>query len=265
MNRYPVADRIAVVVPARNEEALLGRCLDALTAATRQVEAPVTLVVVLDRCTDGSEEVARSRPGVEVVHSTAGLAGAARRAGAHHALSRSGADPARFLLASTDADSTVPSHWLAHHHGLVMAGAGLVLGTVQPEPGGLAPRVLRAWAHGYHPRDGHPHVHGANLAVRGDVYLAAGGFAPVAAHEDVLLVEAVTRSGVRVERTAGCPVVTSSRLSGRAPEGFAAHLAALCTGRAAGPDGGRPRRQRASLPAGSPLPAGDPVPGTLGG
>ena len=122
---------------------------------------------MLDRCTDASAEVAR-RPGVEVVEETAGSAGAARRRGAAHALTTSRWPPYGVWLASTDADSRVPPTWLRHHLELAAAGAELVLGTVTL--GGeadIAPDLYRAWVAGYSRRDGHPHVHGANLGVRG--------------------------------------------------------------------------------------------------
>ena len=58
-------------------------------------------------------------------------------------------------------------------------------------------------------------------------YLRVGGFPPVPAHEDRLLVEAVRRAGGRVVSTGSSPVLTSGRLVGRAPEGFAQHLREL--------------------------------------
>ncbi|MDQ1620699.1 MAG: hypothetical protein QOE19_3268, partial [Actinomycetota bacterium] len=51
-------DRVGVVVPVRDEQELLPRCLDALEVAIARLTAdrglPVSAVVVLDRCTDGS-------------------------------------------------------------------------------------------------------------------------------------------------------------------------------------------------------------------
>ena len=44
---------------------------------------------------------------------------------------------------------------------------------------------------------------------------------------DQALAAAVKRLGSRVISTAGSPVATSGRLQGRAPQGFAGHLAAL--------------------------------------
>ena len=61
--------------------------------------------------------------------------------------------------------------------------------------------------------------------VRGDSYLAAGGFAALAEHEDVLLVESLrTDPSVREVDTDECWVLTSGRFVGRSPGGYARHL-----------------------------------------
>jgi hypothetical protein len=66
----------------------------------------------------------------------------------------------------------------------------------------------------------HPHVHGANLGVRGSAYLDVGGFPPVAADEDRALVAALVRSGAVVLRTPAGPVLTSARRVARARAGL---------------------------------------------
>lgn len=50
--------RVSGIVPVHNEATVLGRVLDSIEAQTRPVDE---LIVVLDRCTDGSERLARSR------------------------------------------------------------------------------------------------------------------------------------------------------------------------------------------------------------
>ncbi|CAA9388642.1 MAG: Glycosyl transferase, group 2 family [uncultured Quadrisphaera sp.] len=225
-------EQVLVVVPARDEELRLRRCLDALAVAVARV-APavgVRVVVVLDRCRDGSAQVVGDRPGVVAVTCDAGSAGGARRAGVAaglHGVARSGQGPERVWVASTDADSTVPAHWLTSQLEAAARGADLVLGTVRPDPAEAPAALVQAWAAGYTEVEGHPHVHAANLGVRGSAYLAAGGFEPVRCHEDVRLAAAVARGGGTVVRTAAAPVTTSARLRARAPDGFAAHLAAL--------------------------------------
>ncbi|MGH9094635.1 MAG: hypothetical protein ACRDXE_05685, partial [Acidimicrobiales bacterium] len=51
---------LAVVVPARDEEALVGRCLDSILRASREAEAAGlarVVVVVLDGCQDRSAAI----------------------------------------------------------------------------------------------------------------------------------------------------------------------------------------------------------------
>jgi len=55
--------RVHCFVPAHNEEAVIGECLDALMRQSMPVER---LFVIADRCTDGTSRVARER-GAEVV------------------------------------------------------------------------------------------------------------------------------------------------------------------------------------------------------
>jgi glycosyltransferase involved in cell wall biosynthesis len=222
-------DRLVVVVPARNEESRLPRCLAALADAVDAVQtefgsdAPViSVVVVLDRCTDGSAEVVARWPRFQALECCAGSVGSARREGVAHLLQ--GAADAHTWVATTDADSAVPGRWLAVQLALAEAGTELVLGTVLPDAELSA--VERARWHGSHTLvDGHPHVHGANLGVRADRYMQANGFSDVDSDEDVLLVTALRDLGARECRTALIPVLTSGRLDGRVPGGFGGYLA----------------------------------------
>ena len=237
MRHSPVEiEVIGIVVPARNEEARLPRCLAALESAAASVRAAddaapaVRAIVVVDGSTDRTLRVAQEWPDVEVVTSDAGRVGAARRAGVQHLLrttARGGTDPGRVWIANTDADSAVPTDWLSEQLSHARSGVELLLGTVRPDPQELAAGLLAAWRLRHLIADGHPHVHGANLGVRGDSYLAAGGFPDVATHEDVLLSAAVRRAGGLVLSTGSSPVLTSGRTTGRAPAGMASYLREL--------------------------------------
>lgn len=227
---------VGVVVPARNEAQRLPRCLESLTTAVAALRdqpggvPAVRLIVVDDDSTDATARIASRWPGVEVVRSAAGRVGAARRAGVRRMLSRqrrAGIGPDGVWIACTDADSAVPEEWLITQLTHARAGVDLLLGTVRPDPAELAGGLLAAWRLRHLLEDGHPHVHGANLGVRGDTYLAAGGFADVAAHEDVLLRDAVLQGGGWVVSTGASPVLTSGRQSGRAPGGLAMYLREL--------------------------------------
>jgi glycosyltransferase involved in cell wall biosynthesis len=226
---------IGVVIPARNESGRIDRCLAAVTASVAHLRrvAPavdVQIVVVADRCTDHTVDLLAGWREVRTVLSHAGRVGAARAAGVRSALAKWAADgvrPERSWIANTDADSVVPVHWLATHWAAAERGAGLLLGTVRPDPGELDDEVADRWYRRHQLTDGHLHVHGANLGVRADWYLAVGGFADVAGDEDVALAAAVSAAGGVVERTGAGPVVTSARLDGRAPAGLAGYLRQL--------------------------------------
>ncbi|WP_421742410.1 glycosyltransferase [Cellulomonas sp.] len=225
----PRIEHVVVVVPARDEEQLVGRCLGSLQSARQAARAvrpdlTVDLVLVLDRCTDGTRSVALGHLDVRLVDLDEGRAGAARAAGVRDALARSTADPARTWVAGTDADSVVPEGWILEHLRLADAGADVVVGTVRPDPTDLSPAQLAAWRTTRVPGRPNGHVHGANLGVRADAYLRAGGFPDLPEHEDVDLVETLTALGARVVATDDCDVLTSGRLVGRTPGGYAGYL-----------------------------------------
>lgn len=225
----PRVEHVVVVVPARDEEQLVGRCLGSLQAARQAARAvrpdlTVDLVLVLDRCTDGTRSVAVGHLDVRLVDLDEGRAGAARAAGVRDALARSTADPARTWVAGTDADSVVPEGWILEHLRLADTGADVVVGTVRPDPADLSPAQLAAWRSTRVPGRPNGHVHGANLGVRADAYLRVGGFPDRPEHEDVDLVGALTAAGARVVATDTCDVLTSGRLVGRTPGGYAGYL-----------------------------------------
>lgn len=224
-------DRALVVVPAHDEAELLGRQLSAIACAIRYAgwlrpRTSISTTVVLDTCTDGSAAVTAGFPEVHAVAAALGSVGLARRLGVVEAR-RGFTQPERTWVACTDADSVVPHDWLSGQLELAAAGSQLVLGTVCPEATGLETARLRRWWGRHHLRDGHPHVHGANLGFALDAYDRVGGFADLTVGEDVDLVRRLRSAGVRWTATSRLPVLTSSRLGGRAPAGFAAYLLAL--------------------------------------
>lgn len=52
--------KISVVIPAHNEEKFIGECLSSIKTAESKISTPVEIVVCLNRCTDRTEEIARS-------------------------------------------------------------------------------------------------------------------------------------------------------------------------------------------------------------
>lgn len=217
---------VGVVVPVADEEDRLPACLDALDVARSRVNPGLTVrvVVVLDGCTDRSEAITRGRGDVDVLTVRLGRVGAVRAAGARHILRD--VAPRELWIANTDADSAVPADWLAGMIALADDDADVVLGTVVPGPG-LADAVQRRWHARHTLRDGHRHVHGANFGIRADTYLAARGWPDVSSGEDEMLAARALAVGARIVRTGALPVITSTRLVGRAPRGFSSYLRGL--------------------------------------
>lgn len=216
---------IGAVVPAHNEEALLGCCLAALTVAASHAALAgetVRVVVVLDACTDGSEAVACTA-GVEIVTVAARNVGVARAVGAALLL----AAGARWL-AFTDADSRVSPDWLAVQLSL---GAEAVCGSICVDDWSAQPSAAHEiFAQLYRDVDGHRHVHGANLGVCASAYQRAGGFPPLACREDVALVERLIAIGANIAWSAAPRVITSARAVSRVRGGFSDTLASWATG-----------------------------------
>lgn len=210
-------DRFAVVVPANDEEALLGEAIEAIWAAAGQAEVPVELVVVANGCSDRTAEIADDHGAHVVVEATANV-GSARAIGAAWAM-RSGAGG--LWLACTDADSRVPPDWLAAQARYAGLGVDLFLGTIRlpHEDQGRH----RGWVDRY--LAGRGHVHGANLGVRATAYRDVGGFRPLAAHEDVDLVARMRSAGALTASVSDVAVTTSTRPDHRTPEGVGADLA----------------------------------------
>lgn len=224
---------IAILIPARNEEVLLTRCLRSIERARATLPARVSsdIVLVADRCTDNTLSVARrllpSR-GVAVASSD-GIVGRARALAADIALSRYIGPLSRCWLANTDADCELPFRWLADQIELAEQGVEAVAGTVsvdsfEEHPAHVAARFRETYL--IHPDGTHPHVHGANFGVRADAYRMAGGWCGLSTAEDHDLWRRLKSQGSNCRSESALEIVTSGRIVGRAPCGFAGALAA---------------------------------------
>ena len=217
-----------MVVPAHNEQALLPRCLAGLDRAGRSAGLALTVVVVLDGCTDDSrlvvETVSRSVACrvIAVVCDTR-CVGAARRIGIQRLLEVLG--DGEIWIATTDADSCVPANWLVRQGVYLGAGAELVAGTVRVRDWDGRSHLRSPWEASYRtPATHHGHVHGANLGFLASTYAAVGGFADVTHDEDLTLVQRAIGRGVSLVWAEDLPVETSGRSVGRAPHGFSSFL-----------------------------------------
>ncbi len=216
-------------MPANDEQELLPTCLESLWASGRSCGLPVDVVVVLDGCTDDSAAVVEQfalrnddRVSVRGVSVSLRNVGAARSVGVARLLEhRSARCP---WIATTDADTEVPAHWFRAQLAHARAGATAVVGTVRVQDWDSRPESVRLHADAAYSLGEHHHIHGANLAFSTDAYLRAGGFLPLACHEDVALVRAFVAAGEPVVWATDLAVLTSGRRVGRTGSGFAEYL-----------------------------------------
>ncbi len=125
--------RFSVIVPARDEETRIGACLDSIRAAAAAAEPLETeTIVVLNRCRDRTEEIARSR-GARIVREDAKNLSKIRNAGARAARGE--------ILVTVDADSTLSPRMLTEVDRALKTGR-YVGGGVPIVPERISPGIL---------------------------------------------------------------------------------------------------------------------------
>jgi len=227
------AVRACVVVPARDEQELIGPCIAALAAQTGVAKADYEVLLMLDRCTDATAQRARAAAGdltLRVIHAARPGVGHARREGMDLAAARL---PPDGLIATTDADSEPAPDWLRVQLDAVAAGARAIGGRIELGAHDLPPAALRrrerdaaarlAALTGAGARE-HHQFSGASLSVTAATYALVGRLEPREALEDEGFERALHRHGVPIERLAAVRVTTSGRRVGRARRGLAVDL-----------------------------------------
>jgi len=224
---------IAILIPARDEELLLTRCLRSVARARAALPSYITsdVIFVADHCTDRTLDMARRllRGHGIAVPSQYGVVGMARSLAAEIALSRYTGPLNRCWLANTDADCELPDTWLNDQLALAEQGAEAIAGIVCVDSfDGHPAHVVGRFRETYliHSDGTHPHVHGANLGVRADVYRSAGGWRSLDTAEDHDLWNRLKSLGRNCRSVSALEITTSGRVIGRAPNGFAGALAA---------------------------------------
>ncbi len=96
---------ISIIIPAYNEEAYLGRCLESVLIEAGQYPEQVAIIVVNNASSDRTKEVALAYPTVKVVDENRKGLLFARQAGYLNAKGE--------LQANIDADTIMPALWLA--------------------------------------------------------------------------------------------------------------------------------------------------------
>ena len=233
----------AVVIPAHDEQELIGACLRAL-AGQREIDAAAfEVILVLDACSDRTPERARELAAelptlrLHLCEGPGRGAGAARKLGMDLACARLlSLDRRDGLIASTDADSTVASDWLRLQLDAVAQGARAIGGRVELSAadaatlgaGVLDLRARRAQlrrALSAAPPGEHWQFSGASIALTAATYAEIGGLEPLTALEDEALQRTLERHGIPIERRLDIRVATSGRLQGRTPRGLSRDLA----------------------------------------
>jgi glycosyltransferase involved in cell wall biosynthesis len=229
----PAITHVAVVLPAMDEAGTLRASLDAIFAAVHELRRTairryaVSVVAVLDSCTDSSLRIASSYPNLTTITVNHANVGESRAEGIRVALADLRSPRSVTWIANTDADSLVPAGWLTAQVRMADAGADALLGTVEPFADDLSARQARAWTVTHPNGRAVGHVHGANLGVRASAYLRIGGFAARQEHEDVDLVDRLRSISATVISSDTFPVATSGRTTGRTPGGYAGYMRLL--------------------------------------
>jgi glycosyltransferase involved in cell wall biosynthesis len=224
---------IAVVIPARDEQELLPRCLRSVQRARLSLPSHITsdLIVVIDQSTDDTFNIARNlvQKSGTVIEIGAGCVGTARARGVKLALERHEGMRNRCWLANTDADCEVPATWLRDQLSFANAGFAAVAGIIDVDSfvdhESFVPERFRL-SYLVNADGTHAHVHGANLGVRADAYLQVGGWQDLSTAEDHDLWRRLHHGLHQRKSDASLCVLTSGRRTGRAPFGFAGALAA---------------------------------------
>ncbi|WP_081438290.1 glycosyltransferase [Pseudofrankia asymbiotica] len=245
----PVAERVSVLLPARDEAAMIGPCLAAVLAATgvRDLEVIVHDDASTDATADLVTAVAATDPRV-VLQRGQGPPGG--WLGKTHACARAAEAATGTVLVFVDADVTLAPDALARAVALLRdTGLDLVSPYPRQEAVGLAERLVQPllqWsflallplrAAERSPRPSLSAAGGQLLCVDAAAYRRAGGHSAVRAEvlEDIALLRAVKRAGGRGVVADGTRLAATRMYTGAAElrDGYAKSLWAAGGGRVA--------------------------------
>ena len=95
--------KFSIIIPARDEEKYIGKCLESIGEASKSYPNQVEVIVVINRCTDRTEEIARAHNAI-IVRNDSKCLSKIRNAGARAARGE--------ILITIDADSTMSPNML---------------------------------------------------------------------------------------------------------------------------------------------------------
>ncbi|QDQ03019.1 glycosyltransferase [Lysinibacillus fusiformis] len=96
--------KFSVIIPAHNEENYIGECLDSILKACEPFKNQIEVIVVLNRCTDRTEEIAKSFNCITLINNDKNLS-KIRNAGAEIARGE--------IIITIDADTRMTKHVLS--------------------------------------------------------------------------------------------------------------------------------------------------------
>jgi len=251
------APDIIVAIPARDEAAHIGACLDALAQQVDGDGVPLPpgsfgILLLLNNCRDETAAVAARCAAamafpLQIVEwelpSSHAHAGAARRLAMDAAAGwlMAGDAPSGAIL-TTDADSVVAEDWVFHHRAAFARGVDAVAGLVidAPDEHRRLPTALRrrGWLEDRYgellielrsrldpensdPWPRHAMASGASLGLTLAAYRAVGGVPLQPLGEDRALIQSLEHRDAWIRHCLVTRVTTSCRLDGRAEGGMA--------------------------------------------
>ena len=239
----PAQEKITVAIPVKDEEAYIGRCLNALAQQTTRPDLVVTL---LNNCTDRSRDichVAGAILNIQIIECTLtgtdASAGEARRLALWYAENNLAGNG---IVLTTDADATPPTDWIAKNLSAIHGGADVVCGMAEMDA--LDRPLTRRGLHFDNMREvflltlldeidsivnpapadpwpRHTQRSGASIAMRVAMLRQVGGAPRVAWGEDRALIERFLCFDARIRHEPNIVVPVSGRLEGRAAGGMA--------------------------------------------
>ena len=96
--------KFSIIIPARNEEKLIGSCIESIEHASKPYPGQVEIIVVLNRCTDSTEQIALAH-GSLIVRDESKCLAKIRNVGARQASGD--------ILVTIDADSVMSENTLS--------------------------------------------------------------------------------------------------------------------------------------------------------
>ncbi|OFV89639.1 MAG: hypothetical protein A3H95_14090 [Acidobacteria bacterium RIFCSPLOWO2_02_FULL_64_15] len=129
--------RVSFIVPALNEEAFIGACLESIQAQQLPPGVDDLEILVVDNLSSDRTAAIAERGGARVLHIPPKTVSASRNYGAASASGE--------LLAFVDADCQLDRTWLAHCVGLLLRPGTVGVGTGVAPPAIDAPWVEKYW------------------------------------------------------------------------------------------------------------------------